>query len=271
MNSMHRFVAIVGLGAMAWATSPAAAGTIFDDINSKGLTVTIGASGGAAPKYEGSDKTAFSAMPIFNIRPVGTPPRFTSPRESFGVTLFETGPLSVGPVINLQRIRRINNEPAAWSSFDQSKVAVELGAFADYWFANWLRYRLELRQGVSAGQGFIADQSLDLVQLFGPWQLSGGPRMRIVNDRANSRSFDINAAQAVASGIPVYDAGGGVRSVGAGGQVLYRFNPQWAVHGFVEYDRLVGDAGDSTLVKVRGSADQVSVGAGFQYSFDWVR
>lgn len=271
MNSMHRFAAVVGFGAMALTTVPASADTIFDDIRSKGFTVTIGASGGAAPKYEGSDKMAFSAMPLFNIRPIGSPPRFTSPRESFGVTVFEMGRLSVGPVINLQRIRRVDTEPASWSSFDQSKLAVELGAFADYWFANWLRYRLELRQGVSSGQGFIADQSLDLVQLFGPWQLSGGPRMRIVNDRANSRSFDVTAVQAVTSGIPAYDAGGGIRSVGAGAQALYRFNPQWAVHGFVEYDRLVGDAGDSTLVKVRGSADQLSIGAGFQYSFDWVR
>jgi outer membrane protein len=257
---------------MALATAiPASADTIFDDIRSKGLTVTIGAVGSMGPKYEGSDKYIFTPGPIFNIRPIGAPPRFHAPRESFGVTVFEVGRLGIGPAVALQRIRSVNTEPAVWTEFDKSKVAIELGMFAEYWFANWMRYRLELRQGVSAHQGFIADQMLDLVQSFGPWQLSAGPRMRIVDDRANSRSFDITPVQSLTSGIPTYDAGGGIRSVGGGVQALYRFNPQWAVHAFVEYDRLVSDAGNASLVKVRGSADQVLIGSGFQYSFDWVR
>jgi MipA family protein len=261
---------ITTVAAMPVATS-AWADTIFDDFRSKGWTVTVGAIANVAPKYEGSDNYIFWPSPLLNVRPIGSPPRFFNARESFGVTVFEVGRLSVGPVIALQHLRRVKDEPATLSEFDKSKLAFEVGAFAEYWFAQWLRYRLELRQGVSAGQGFTADQALDFVQPFGPWTLSGGPRMRIVDDRANSRSFDITAVQALTSGIPVYDAGGGIRSVGAGAQVLYRFNPQWAVHAFVEYDRLVSDAGNSSLVKTRGSADQVWFGSGFQYSFDWVR
>jgi MipA family protein len=269
---MHRSVGAVVAGTLAiTAAIPAWGSTIFEDWNARGATVTVGAYGAASPKYEGSDTYIFSGAPIFNIRPVGTPPRFTSPRDGFGITLFEIGGLAIGPVAAVQRIRRVNTEPVTISEFDRSKLAVELGAFAEYWFANWLRYRLELRHGVSANQGFIADQFLDFVQTFGPWTLSAGPRMRIVDDRANSRSFDITPVQTLTSGIPTYDAGGGIRSVGGGAQALYRFNPQWAVLGFVEYDRLVSDAGNSSLVRVRGSADQWMVGAGVQYSFDWVR
>jgi MipA family protein len=269
---MRRIVGVVAAGTFAVAAAmPASASTIFEDWNARGVTVTVGAYGAASPKYEGSDTYIFSGAPIFNVRPVGTPPRFTSPRDGFGITLFEMGGLAIGPVAQVHRIRRVNTEPAALSEFDRSKIAVELGGFAEYWFASWLRYRLELRHGVSANQGFIADQFVDFVGVYGPWTLSAGPRLRIVDDRANSRSFDISPVQTLTSGIPTYDAGGGVRSVGGGAQAVYRFNPQWAVLGFVEYDRLVSDAGNSSLVRVRGSADQLMVGAGVQYSFDWAR
>lgn len=267
---MRRIAGIFAVLALTQAV-PAAAETIFDDWAAKGLTVTVGVSGSVGPKYEGSDKYLFSANPLFNIRPVGTPPGFTSARESFGFTLVEFGGFAFGPAIALERIRRVNTEPMPLSEFERARTTLEIGAFAEYWFVNWLRYRAELRQGVTAGQGFIADQMIDAVARFGPWTLSAGPRMRIVDNRANSRSFDISAAQSLTSGLPVYDAGGGVRSVGAGAKAVYRFNPQWAVHGFVEYDRLVSDAADSPIVKLRGSPDQVTVGSGIAYSFDWVK
>lgn len=270
---MLRVVGTVIAGAMALAAAagPASADTIFDDLRSKSLTITVGAVFPVSPKFEGSDTYLFAPGPLFNIRPIGTGPRFFTPRENFGVTMLEFGGWQFGPAIALERLRRVNKELAYLSDYDKSRVAVEVGAFAEYWFAKWVRYRVELRQGVTEGQGFIADQSIDFIQPFGAWTLSAGPRMRIVDARANSRSFDISPAQSLLSGLAVYDAGGGIRSVGGGTQALYRFNPQWAVYGFIEYDRLVGDAANASYVVSRGSADQWLFGTGIQFSFDWVR
>jgi outer membrane protein len=72
----------------------------------------------------------------------------------------------------------------------------------------------------------------------------------------------------VASGLPVYDAGGGLRSYGAGVQARYQWTPQWASHVFLEYERLSGAAANSPLVTLRGSRDQIQVGTGVTYSFD---
>ena len=74
--------------------------------------------------------------------------------------------------------------------------------------------------------------------------------------------------ESAASGLPIYNAGGGIRSVGAGTQLIKQWNTQWATHVFVEYDRLVGDAGDSPIATIRGTPDQFTFGAGFAYSFD---
>ena len=40
------------------------------------------------------------------------------------------------------------------------------------------------------------------------------------------------------------------------------------VHSYVEYNRLLGDAAASPLVTLRGSPNQMNVGAGASYSFD---
>lgn len=269
---MPRIAMLVAAGVLTLAAGmPASAGTILDDLNSKGLTVTIGAFGMSRPNHEGSSKDIFAAAPIFNIRPVGTPARFFNPREGFGVTLFDIGRLQIGPVGNLQWERRVKDDPYALQGLGDVKFAVEVGGFADYWFTDWLRYRAEVRQGFGGHHGVVVDQFVDIVVPYGQWTFSAGPRMRIATAAANRPYFDVSFAQSVASGLPVYDTGGGIRSVGGGGQATYRFNPQWALHGFVEYDRLVSDVANAPVVRLRGDRDQWTFGAGVAYSFDWVR
>jgi len=67
----------------------------------------------------------------------------------------------------------------------------------------------------------------------------------------------------------VFEARGGAHSVGFGSQVTYRINPQWEVHAYVEYEKLLGDAANSPLVTLRGSSNQTTVGLGASYSFDF--
>ena len=69
--------------------------------------------------------------------------------------------------------------------------------------------------------------------------------------------------------LPVFDAKGGAYSVGVGSQVSYRINPQWEVHAYVEYEKLLGDAADSPIVKLRGASNQTTIGLGASYSFDF--
>jgi outer membrane protein len=100
------------------------------------------------------------------------------------------------------------------------------------------------------------------------FSLSGGPRFTIEDTKATAPYFSIDATQALASGLPVFNAKGGAHSVGVGAQARYRLSPQWEVHSYVEYDRLLGDAALSPLVTLRGSPNQTAVGIGASYSFD---
>ena len=99
--------------------------------------------------------------------------------------------------------------------------------------------------------------------------VSAGPRFTLESTKATSPYFGIDAVQAMATGLPMFDAKGGAHSVGAGAQVSYRIDPQWEVHSYVEYQRLLGDAAASPLVTLRGSPNQTTIGIGASYSFDF--
>jgi len=147
--------------------------------------------------------------------------------------------------------------------------AVEIGAFAEYWWAPWLRTRGEVRQGFNGHHGVVADLFVDAVVPVNPQlTLSGGPRITLATTKATSPYFSINAVQSAASGLPTYAAEGGIHSVGAGTKARYFWTPQFATHAFVEYERLTEDAANSPLVTQRGSPNQFTIGFGATRSFD---
>jgi outer membrane protein len=98
--------------------------------------------------------------------------------------------------------------------------------------------------------------------------LSGGPRVSLASTDALMPYFGVTADEAAASIYPSYHASGGLRSFGLGGLARYQITPDWAAHLFVEYERLAGSPGNSPIVEMQGSVDQVSVGLGVTYSFD---
>ena len=231
-------------------------------------TVTIGVEGRVMPTYEGSNGSMLRPLPMFGIRRAGTPWKFRSPRDGASIAILDSGQFRLGPTIKLRTDRKESADTNLRGLGDVA-WAVEAGAFVEYWPMDWLRTRVELRQGFGGHHGLVSDLTADLVVPVTPQlTLSGGPRLSLSSAAATSPYFSITAAQSVASGLPVYDAGGGVRSFGAGAQARYEWSPQWATHVFTEYERLSGAAASSPLVVQRGKRDQIQVGIGATYSFD---
>jgi len=140
----------------------------------------------------------------------------------------------------------------------------------EYYPVDWFRVRSELREGTGGHQGAVADFSADfIVPIIQRLTVSAGPRFTWESTKATAPYFGINAVQALASGLPAFDARGGAHSAGVGSQISYRIDPQWEVHGYVEYARLLGDAANSPLVTLRGSRNQTTVGIGASYAFDF--
>jgi outer membrane protein len=232
-------------------------------------TISIGAEGRIEPKFQGAKSYVLVPVPLFDVRRADAPERFHAPRDGIGIGLFDGGNLLIGPVGQLKFPRR-ERDDTALRGLGDVPWAVELGVFLEYWWVPWLRARAELRQGFNGHHGQVADLMVDaVVPVTGQLTLSGGPRMTLETSRALSPYFSVDAAQAAASGLPVFDAKSGIYSVGAGAQARYKWTPTWATHAFVEYERLTQDAAHSPLVVERGSVNQVTVGAGASWSFNF--
>lgn len=236
--------------------------------SSPGWTITLGVEGRVLPSFEGSDRYVLAPFPIVNIRRAGTHARFKAPRDGISVSLFETENFRLGPVGKVRLPRNMSDDGDLLGLGDVD-WAFEFGGFVEYWFSPLLRTRAEIRQGFGGHHGLVADLTADIVYPISPrWTLSGGPRLSFASGAAQDPYFSVSPAQSVLSGLPVYNAGGGIHSYGAGAQARYQWSPQWAAHIFVEYERLADDAANSPLVVQRGSADQVTFGVGVAYSFD---
>jgi outer membrane protein len=241
--------------------------------------VTIGLEARAVPAFPGAsdNKLVPAGFPLFSIRKAGTPPDYFGPRDSFGFTVLDFGVLKFGPAFKLIGEREGWSYPELYG-LAGVHYALQAGGFAEYWPVPWLRLRGELRQGFGGETGVTGDLFLDAVVPAGQFRFSAGPRMTIQSAAANSPYFSITTAEAAATAalgpshgqapLMAYNAGGGVYSYGAGGQIEYFLSPQWSTHVLAEYERLTGSVADSPLVTVRGSPDQFTFGIGATYSFN---
>jgi MipA family protein len=232
-------------------------------------TAMIGAEGQYRPDFEGANHSSFIPIPIFSIRRAGSVDQFRSPRDNASIALIDFGDLRAGPAGKFVPSRKASSY-SELNGLGDVKAAFELGGFIEYFPVDWFRVRNETRAGFGGHQGVVSDFSADfIVPVTRAITVSAGPRFTWESTKAVSPYFGIDAVQAMTTGLAVFDAKGGAHSAGAGAQVKYRINTQWEVHSYIEYDRLLGDAAKSPLVTARGSVNQVTVGLGASYSFDF--
>lgn len=284
MMPLRWHLALAALGALASSIAAAAdlppqSAPAVSTTSPPGWIVTVGIEGRILPAWPGASDNKFglTALPLVGIRKAGTPPDFSGPRDSFSFSIIDIGAFKLGPAIALVGDRNARNYKELYG-LGSVGYAAQIGAFAEFWAVPWLRLRGEVRQGVGGETGVTGNAFLDAVVPVDQWVFSGGPRLTMQSTAATSPYFSITEAQSAATAalasttglapLPAYNAEGGLYSYGAGAQVLYRFDPQWEAHTFIEYERLTGSAADSPLVTQRGSPNQLTYGLGATYSFN---
>lgn len=76
--------------------------------------------------------------------------------------------------------------------------------------------------------------------------------------------FGVSPTQSLRSGVPAYEAGPGFKSFGLHIMVIHRLDQHWGIQAGAGYDRLIGEAADSPVVK---DEDQCRVTIGLSYRF----
>jgi outer membrane scaffolding protein for murein synthesis (MipA/OmpV family) len=79
--------------------------------------------------------------------------------------------------------------------------------------------------------------------------------------------FGVTPRDSLASGLPIYVPGGGVRDARGWAVAILHLSLQWHLGVGVMYSRLMGEAADSPLVSQEGSKNQWVYGAGALYAW----
>ncbi|PWK75512.1 MipA/OmpV family protein [Aminobacter sp. AP02] len=229
--------------------------------------LTLGATGMVRPSFEGSKSYMLSALPIVSLGKAGPELRYSSRNDNISLALIDDGVVRAGVAGKINFGRDADDELQGLADIPWGG---ELGGFFEFYPTDWMRARAELRHGIRSHNGFVADIAVDAFHDVAPnVRVSGGPRVSFASADYFETYYGVNAQQSAASGLGQYDPGSGINSVGVGGAIGWKATDNVVASLFTEYSRLMGPAGDSTIVKERGSRNQVTVGVSTSYRFDF--
>lgn len=259
-----RLALLAGAALALFASAPASAQD--SDGEDRGYIVTVGVGAQAYPKFPGADDLGIYPMPIVGFRRAGRPVPLEAPDEGFGFGLLGSdSPVNIGPAINIQRRRRESDVGAPVGDVGWT---IEAGGFAEVFLGENFRVRGEVRQGIGGHRGLVGDLGLDLfARGDGDTVFSIGPRVRWGDNDYMDAYYGVTPPVGIAAGLPAYDPGSGIHSIGGTAGVRLDVGGGFAVHGYARYDRLMNDAADSPIVANFGTRDQFGGGIGLSYSF----
>jgi outer membrane protein len=267
INGFH--LKALALAGAAFIAAPAAAQDGGNgEERPRGRLITIGAGAQVGPQFPGADDMSITPMPIIDVRRPGQRITFEAADEGWGFGLLgREASFNIGPAIQFQGKRDEDDVGAAVGNVG---FTVEAGAFVEAYLSDSFRIRAEGRRGIGGHEAWVGDIGFDLIARSGETTNFGiGPRIRIADDKYMNAYFGVSPATAVTTGLAAFSPDSGVYAAGGVASFRHHFGSdgKWGVHGYARYDRLVGDAADSPIVRSFGSRDQFSAGLGFSYTF----
>lgn len=271
-SSFARSVSVLGFGAVLVGSTGAIAAdtaprTAKVAEQPYGWLLTIKGNVVLSPNFPGAKSYGFIAYPSLSLRRAG-PESFSAPDDGVSIALFGDSQWSVGLVGKYQQGRYRESDRRMYGIRD-AKWALEPGLYGEFWaLADTLRMRGEMRYGINGYNGLVGTLALDYVQRVGKFVISGGPRVQFAGSEYMDTYFGVTTLDALQNrNVTQYKADPGVKSVGVAAAATYKWSEQWSTTVRGGYDRLVGSAADSPIVRNLGSKDQFTMGASASYTF----
>lgn len=247
---------------LAAAALPSWSAATAQDDNS--VRVRIGAGAELRPQYPGADKDKVGPLFSVSFAHGSDPFKFKAYDDSASIAVVSTSGFSFGPAANLVGSRR---DADVGAPVGKVPATFEAGAFAGYRFGDF-RIRGEILKGIGGHKGLRGQLGVDRIWRDGDrYVFSIGPRILIADDRYQQAYFGVSPAASLASGLPTYKPRGGIYGLAAITGLTAQLTPRWGMFGYARYERIIGDAARSPIVRQFGSRDQVSAGVGLSYTF----
>jgi outer membrane scaffolding protein for murein synthesis (MipA/OmpV family) len=252
--------------------------SVFD-----GDYVIVGAGVMSAPTYDGSDKNRIlpAVGATGEIGGIG----FSIRGPSLSLDLLRDKPgakwgLRFGPQIRLRANRHGSIGDPVVARLGRLDTVVEAGFRVGASFDDVLSNADGLSVGVSArwdisgngGGRVITPSATYLLPVSRAQALGFLVSLHFADDTYADYNYGITPAGAAASGLPAFDAKGGLQDVSLGIATARDLNGDFLDGGFavgagVLYSRLYGSAARTPITTIRGDRDQWTFGAGLTYTF----
>ena len=241
-------------------------------------TIAIGV--GTTPDYNGSDN--YRLIPAASIRgTIGNIAISTKGTYLYADVIDGSGSVDfgAGPIVGVRLNRTGKIRDDVVDRLPELNTAVEVGGFVGVSVGGLtnpydsLGLRVDVLHDVAnAHESTVISPNVDFstpLSRFTYASVSAG--LDFVSDDFADYYFGISPAGALASGLPVYNADGGLKSWKLGlllnQSITGDLTGGFSIFGLVNYSRLVGDFKDSPIVSQRGSANQWLLAAGVAYTF----
>lgn len=255
---MRALIALAGLAAVALPMVPAQAQVL------QTIRVRPGIGAQVQPKWMGSDETEVAAYPTFSVALGDRPFGVGAPDDSLSFRLFGSGGFSAGPAAAIEGSRK---ESDVGAPVGRVGTTVEAGAFAQQQFGAF-RLRGEARKGIGGHEGMVGHIAADYILHDGDRSaFTLGPRLMFSDGRYQRAYFGVSPEAALATGLEPYRPGGGLHAMGVASGIRYSLGGPWGLFGYARYERLIGDAKRSPLIREYGSPNQLSAGLGLSHTF----
>jgi outer membrane scaffolding protein for murein synthesis (MipA/OmpV family) len=241
---------------------------------------TIAAGGAVIPDYEGSDD--YRLIPAAALRGKVSGISFATRGTYLYVDVVGGAgkvDFDVGPIVGVRFNRTGKIKDDVVNLLPDRKTAVEVGGFAGVSFKGLtnpydsLGVRLDvIRDVASAHQSTVVSPNLEFsTPLSKVFFVGASVGADFVSNRFADYYFSVSPAEAVVSGLPAFNASGGMKNWKLGLLGNYSLSGDLrrglSIFGTGGYSRLVGDFKRSPIVSDRGSASQWLGALGLAYSF----
>ncbi len=249
-------IALMIAGVSSALSTQRAAAEPADELPQSTWQFTAGLGAMAMPRFPGSDRTRYLALPMLNVSYgrffLGEAPGSGS-GGGLGVNLYRDSHWRLGTSISGDFIkpRKESDDPRLHGLGDISGTA-RASLFAAY-TQDWVTLRANVSSDI-AGHGEGTLVGVDLEGHYHPIErltLSAGPGFTWANGPYMRTFFGVSAAQSAASGLLPFEPGSGVDTIRFSLGAHYRLTSAWSLGARTNLSRLRGDAANSPITEAR--------------------
>lgn len=246
-----------------------------EEATANGLKLGLGV--GWLPEFEGSNDFRTVPLPSFEYENEWV--EIKPNQLGLEADLFPGAKFDLGPIVRYGSGRNDRREvdDEVVSLLEKVEDAMEIGMFFSGGVPidiigiddpGILATRIDIIQGLGDGHGgttvegafrFVrpVTNQLTMVGSFSLTWASGDYQRAF---------FSITPEDAARSGLPEFEAESGIKDVAFTVAARYKFNQRWSGSVALRLKRLIGDASDSPIVRIRGNPNQPFMGVRLEYS-----